>query len=488
MTIAATPSGDEMGATRGQASPRQLPIQPTNQDAHGEQNFRKRKRMGNTKLYWNGYEYTRATVTSMKTTYRCSFYRRESCTARLVYLAGAREYDYGNHVPHTCTRRIQTSASFRPAKTDVSALMEAEVDHLVKTQSLSPAEVWYAVSTKFLYGAAVPVFGLTRVEVFKRFESMRLIYCGKCIHGKSKAPRPAQEDAQATLAPRPPLPPDSSVHSNVPMPSSPPRSPSAREPRSPPARPEGSFEVKQENFFSTQANTAGMDELGMNPRAISAPHGATFSSNEPTVLFTDDPEAFHYHMAVHESGGEPSHFAELVEMIDASTCDPTTPMAMELCDETRTREALCAAEYAYRRGFTGVGDMLASRMADPPEFDQTPASSVELVESDEDFPFIAAVDESQGDVEECEQFLELVDEQDHALDATIQADVVRVIRHSVQWTAVEYACHLGHVDVVKYLLKETVFKGTMPMKAKFQMLKAVRERSVRLGMIRRTSV
>jgi hypothetical protein len=199
------------------------------------------------------------------------------------------------------------------------------------------------------------------------------------------------------------------------------------------------------------------------------------------ALFKDDSEAFHYHIAVQECDGELSQFTELVGVIDASTCDPTATMMMELCEESITREALSAAEYAYRCGFTGVGDMLASRMIGAPKFDKALASSVELVEDAEKFPFIAAVDESEGDVEECKQFLELVDEQDYALDATIQADVVRGIRHSVQWTAVEYACHLGYIDVVKYMLKETVFKDSMPMKTKFQMLKSVRERSVHVG-------
>jgi hypothetical protein len=278
-------------------------------------------------------------------------------------------------------------------------------------------------------------------------------------------------------------PPTAFGNADVVMPSSPPRSPSSSAPLSPSIRPGVRAEVNEETSAppSTAGGAVQPEQPAPKSPMLSVPQAPTFPTDGGLVVFKDDPEAFHYHMAVHECGGKLSQFTELMEMIDASTCDPTATMTMELCDETRTREALCAAEYAYRRGFSAVGDFLASRMTNAPEFDKAPASSVELVEDADEFPFVAAVDESQGDVEAFEQFLELVDEDDHALEAAIQADVVRGSRQSVQWTAVEYACHLGYVDVVKHLLKETVFKDSVPMKAKFQMLKSVRERSVCVG-------
>ncbi|KAF4319406.1 hypothetical protein BBO99_00003562 [Phytophthora kernoviae] len=52
------------------------------------------------KLCVKGYECTRATCTQVKITHCCSFYRNQSCRAKLELIAATMGYDFANSIPH----------------------------------------------------------------------------------------------------------------------------------------------------------------------------------------------------------------------------------------------------------------------------------------------------------------------------------------------------------------------------------------------------
>lgn len=60
-------------------------------------------RDGRTKLYVAGYEYTRANITNVKISYRCSYYRSWLCQWKLEFHVQLMDYDYDHAVTHTCT-------------------------------------------------------------------------------------------------------------------------------------------------------------------------------------------------------------------------------------------------------------------------------------------------------------------------------------------------------------------------------------------------
>lgn len=64
-------------------------------------------RDGRTKLYVAGYEYTRANITNVKISYRCSYYRSQMCQGKLEFHVQVKDYDFDRAVPHTCTPPTQ---------------------------------------------------------------------------------------------------------------------------------------------------------------------------------------------------------------------------------------------------------------------------------------------------------------------------------------------------------------------------------------------
>ncbi|KAL3661759.1 hypothetical protein V7S43_013055 [Phytophthora oleae] len=69
------------------------------------------------------------------------------------------------------------------------------------------------------------------------------------------------------------------------------------------------------------------------------------------------------------------------------------------------------------------------------------------------FPFLLAVRESEGDVDEFKQWLEVLEYEDSEIGATVRATISRKeIIDVKRWSPVELACHLGYVNIVKHLL------------------------------------
>ncbi|ETL86120.1 hypothetical protein L917_14446 [Phytophthora nicotianae] len=134
---------------------------------------------------------------------------------------------------------------------------------------------------------------------------------------------------------------------------------------------------------------------------------------------------------------------------------PNSIMPLRVSKYSTSRESVCAAEYAYLLGYQKVGDSLATRMVGkPPSLAKslTP-TRVKLLGDINSFPYVYAVQTSEGSVDDCEELLEVVDNDVDKIDARIEVEVMLEIESTtVSWSAVEYACHLGYVDIVKHLL------------------------------------
>jgi ankyrin repeat protein len=225
--------------------------------------------------------------------------------------------------------------------------------------------------------------------------------------------------------------------------------------------------------------TTGNDTRSERDRDDDAREVAPGATNQrELVVFVDDPDGFPFHSAVQKCQGDRPAFQQAIDgLVDG---DPNAPMRMRLCTVASGRESLCAAQYAYCLGFNAVGDLLASRMDPSPVFSTTAtAMAVELVaETHDDVPYIDFIHKSQGDAARCEHYLALVDEDDHPLNATVEADVVRVVHSSsVTWSAAQYASHLGFVEVVKLLIQK--HGKQLPVRDRMELLDhALAQRSV----------
>ncbi|KAG3004764.1 hypothetical protein PC121_g13008 [Phytophthora cactorum] len=94
-------------------------------------------RDGRTAIYNQGYQLTRANVTGVKISYRCSFYRKPKlCPGTLVFHADTMTYDFANMVPHTC-RNYGGNSAIAQATDDSACLnvvdeMKEFVDKIVE--------------------------------------------------------------------------------------------------------------------------------------------------------------------------------------------------------------------------------------------------------------------------------------------------------------------------------------------------------------------
>ncbi|POM80397.1 Hypothetical protein PHPALM_1772 [Phytophthora palmivora] len=140
---------------------------------HEQTTASQHKRGGKTKIYFMGYEYTRANITSVKITYRCSFYRkRPTIDMMLVFHAATMSYDLANMVPHTCQTGGDVEGENALANDDsvcvsVEDDMKKFVDHLIE-QNLSATEIWTRTFTKFYLQSTSVVRGLSRSQVQAR--------------------------------------------------------------------------------------------------------------------------------------------------------------------------------------------------------------------------------------------------------------------------------------------------------------------------------
>lgn len=190
-------------------------------------------------------------------------------------------------------------------------------------------------------------------------------------------------------------------------------------------------------------------------------HEAATEEEEDVIELAEDVALFPFHDAVVRSGGDLNAFKDAIQGTSGlNDYDPNTPMGMDaVVYSMASRTTLSAAEYAYCLGFDAIGDLLSSMITeDQAPMDQLPQArgatlSVEIEEDLDEFPYHYAVSESHGDVEECELFLEVAHEDGVPIDTRVHARIHREVRRSrIFMSAVELACRLGYVDVVKHFL------------------------------------
>ena len=149
-------------------------------------------RSGRTKIYVDGYEYTRATITKVKITYRCSFYRSQKCPAKLAFIAGTvMDYDFENSIDHTCTPPFRPSLQDQAQSTtkDVTAAMQKDVDRMAISGTATPQHIWDTVSGMYFSGDGTTVIrGMSRAQVIKRIHRTRAVHFGADLHGRVEVP------------------------------------------------------------------------------------------------------------------------------------------------------------------------------------------------------------------------------------------------------------------------------------------------------------
>lgn len=140
-TIEDTAEAGDVGTLQRERPPKQVRTEPTvgTQPANAVADTRD----GRTKIYVAGFEFTRATITSVKITYRCSFYRSQECPAKLVFYASMMDYDFPNMVSHTCTppSRANPPLDAGTGTLVIKAAMQRQVDHLAPSTSSTPQEI-----------------------------------------------------------------------------------------------------------------------------------------------------------------------------------------------------------------------------------------------------------------------------------------------------------------------------------------------------------
>ncbi|OQS02177.1 hypothetical protein THRCLA_21487, partial [Thraustotheca clavata] len=136
-------------------------------------------RSGRTKVALDGYEYTRATTTRVKISYRSSFYWR-GCTAKLYFIASTMEYDTTFATNHTYGGIISTSTSnvYQVAR-DLRRPMQDPVGQLAMNQSHSPLDIWHQVVNEFITDRNNQALRtLTRIQVVHRAQNIRNLHFG----------------------------------------------------------------------------------------------------------------------------------------------------------------------------------------------------------------------------------------------------------------------------------------------------------------------
>ncbi|KAH9117224.1 hypothetical protein LEN26_003830 [Aphanomyces euteiches] len=146
---------------------------------------------GRTKIFVGGYEFTKANATRVKVTYRCSFYRSQSCPGRLVFYSSTMNYDFDNAIPHTCVPPSQLLPTNNRGANSlwVMPAMKQAADNLAVTTDDSPSHIWELLSNRFYSkDTNTVVRGLTKIQVVKRVHRARELHYGSNVHGRVEVP------------------------------------------------------------------------------------------------------------------------------------------------------------------------------------------------------------------------------------------------------------------------------------------------------------
>ncbi|KAG3192952.1 hypothetical protein PC128_g10353 [Phytophthora cactorum] len=124
-------------------------------------------RDGRTKIYYQGYQLTRAHVTGVEISYRSSFYRKPKlCPGTLIFHADTITYDFANMVPHTC-RKYGGNSAIAQATDDSACLnvvdeMKEFVDKIVEETDNGATKIWEEAYKKFYLESNRVVRGLSK--------------------------------------------------------------------------------------------------------------------------------------------------------------------------------------------------------------------------------------------------------------------------------------------------------------------------------------
>ncbi|KAK1943309.1 hypothetical protein P3T76_004705 [Phytophthora citrophthora] len=170
-------------------------------------------------------------------------------------------------------------------------------------------------------------------------------------------------------------------------------------------------------------------------------------------MFIEDLEAIPYHLAVMESHGDLTEFQDLSDVIHDDVDCVNAVTEVRLMKQQTDNVSINAAEYAQLLGYSQLASFISSQMriSAPPQTE----NQVFVTFSDDiqTCPFFIAVQESEGDVDEFKQWLEVLECGDDQIGTkvcvTINWEEVIDVK---EWSPVELACHFGYVDIVKHLL------------------------------------
>ncbi|KAK1943745.1 hypothetical protein P3T76_005141 [Phytophthora citrophthora] len=175
----------------------------------------------------------------------------------------------------------------------------------------------------------------------------------------------------------------------------------------------------------------------------------TLSDGE-VVMLVGHLEALPYHLAVILSHGDLSEFLDLSKVIDGDV-DLNAVTEVRRIKEQTQNVTISAAEYAQLMGYNELAGFISSQMALSPLTELQ--ASVTILDDLEVFPLFLAVRESEGDVDEFKQWLDVLEYENSDAGVTVRATISRKEIIGVNnWSPVEVACHLGYVDIVKHLL------------------------------------
>ncbi|KAL3663425.1 hypothetical protein V7S43_011830 [Phytophthora oleae] len=209
---------------------------------------------------------------------------------------------------------------------------------------------------------------------------------------------------------------------------------------------------------STAAPSKSTDEdAGATPQAPEETgrqldnNGRTDTLNDGEVVtFVEDLEALPYHLAVMASHGDLSEFQDLSDVIDDDVDCVNVVTEVRRIKQQTQNVTINAAEYAQLLGYSELAGFISSQMGTSSPLQ--PRASVTFLDDIDACPFLLAVRESEGDVSEFKQWLEMLEWEDGEIGTKVRATISREEVDVKKWSPVELACHLGYVDIVKHLL------------------------------------
>lgn len=136
----------------------------SHEDRQGELAVARARTQAQMSVFIDGYKFARYHVSSRRTSYRCSRYRR-GCPAKLFFIVETNDYE--RHGVHVCRDAVRVAGV--PA-VDVTRAMSDEVDRMaLANMSMTAGAIWNAVSADFYPpGLGIVQTGMNQDQVVNR--------------------------------------------------------------------------------------------------------------------------------------------------------------------------------------------------------------------------------------------------------------------------------------------------------------------------------